>query len=557
MVTNSGNVPLSGITLTDSKLGAIVCPQTSLDAGESMECTAMHITTAADVKAGHITNAATVEGTAPDGKDVDASDTATVTFVPAPAISLAKSADPDTYGKPGQTITYTYVVTNSGNVPLSGITLTDSKLGKIVCPQTALDAGESMECTAMHVTTAADVKAGHITNAATVEGTAPDGKDVDASDTATVTFVPAPGISLAKSADPDTYGKPGQTITYTYVVTNSGNVPLSGITLTDSKLGAIVCPQTSLDAGESMECTAVHVTTAADVKAGHITNAATVEGTAPDGKDVDASDTATVTFIPAPGISLAKTADPDTYGKPGQTITYTYVVTNSGNVPLSGITLSDSKLGAITCPQTSLDAGESMECTAVHVTTAADVKAGHIDNAATVEGTAPDGKDVDGSDTATVTFVPAPGISLAKTADPDSYGKPGQTITYTYVVTNSGNVPLSADHAHRQQARRDRLPADLARRRRVHGVHGDAHHDGRRREGGAHHQRGDGGGDGTRRQGRRRLRHGDGHLRPRARDQPRQDRRPRHVRRGRADDHLHLRRHELGERALVGDHLVG
>ena len=154
MVTNSGNVPLSAITLSDSELGAIVCPTTSLDAGESMECEAMHVTTAADVKAGHITNAATVKGKAPDGKVVDASDTATVTFIPAPGISLAKSAEPATFGKPGQTITYTYVVTNSGNVPLSAITLSDSELGAIVCPTTSLDAGESMECEAMHVTTA-------------------------------------------------------------------------------------------------------------------------------------------------------------------------------------------------------------------------------------------------------------------------------------------------------------------------------------------------------------------------------------------------------------------
>ena len=462
-----------------------------------MTCTATHVTTAADVRALNIDNLATVLGKAPDGKVVDASDTASVTFVAAPGISVAKTADPDTYGGPGQTITYTYVVTNSGNVPLSQITLTDSKLGAIVCPKLSLDAGESMECTAAHVTTAADVKAGHITNAATVEGTAPDGKDVDASDTATVTFVPAPGISLAKTADPDTYGKPGETITYTYVVTNSGNVPLSAITLTDSKLGAIVCPATSLDAGESMECEATHATTVADLKAGHITNAATVEGTAPDGKDVDASDTATVTFVPAPGISLAKTADPDTYGVAGQTITYTYVVTNSGNVPLSGITLTDSKLGAITCPASHLLPGRSMECTAAHVTTAADLKAGHITNAATVKGTAPDGKDVDASDTATVTFVPAPGISLAKTAEPDTYGKPGQTITYTYVVTNSGNVPLSGITLTDSKLGKIVCPADLARCRRVDGVHGDAHHDGRRREGGAHHQRGDGGGDRT------------------------------------------------------------
>ena len=377
------------------------------------------------MQAGQIDNAATVTGKPPTGKPVDWSDTATVTFVPAPGISLAKSAEPVTYGKPGQTITYSYVVTNSGNVPLSGITLTDSKLGAIICPQTALDAGESMMCEATHETTAADVQAGEIDNAATVKGKPPTGKG-GWSDTATVTFVPAPGISLAKSAEPVTYGKPGQTITYTYVVTNSGNVPLSRITLTDSKLGVIICPQTSLDAGESMTCEATHETTAADVQAGQIDNAATVTGQPPTGKPVDWSDTATVTFVPAPGISLAKSAEPVTYGKPGQTITYTYVVTNSGNVPLSRITLTDSKLGAIICPQTSLDAGESMTCEATHETTAADVQAGQIDNAATVTGQPPTGKPVDWSDTATVTFVPAPGISLAKSAEPVTYGKPGR-----------------------------------------------------------------------------------------------------------------------------------
>ena len=40
-----------------------------------------------------------------------------------------------------------------------------------------------------------------------------------------------PGIDVAKSADPATYGAAGQTITYTYKVTNSGRCPLSGVAL--------------------------------------------------------------------------------------------------------------------------------------------------------------------------------------------------------------------------------------------------------------------------------------------------------------------------------------
>ena len=124
-----------------------------------------------------------------------------------------------------------------------------------------------MTCTATHVTTTADVKAGHVDNTATATGQPPTGNPVTDSSSATVTLVQAPGISVAKSAEPVTYGKPGQTITYSYVVSNSGNVPLSGVALSDSKLGTIVCPQISLDVGESMTCTATHVTTAADVQA--------------------------------------------------------------------------------------------------------------------------------------------------------------------------------------------------------------------------------------------------------------------------------------------------
>ena len=61
--------------------------------------------------------------------------------------------------------------------------------------------------------------------------------------TAVVTAVQHPGIALAKSAHPATYDRAGQRITYTYRVTNTGDVTLHGITLTDNKIhGRIACP---------------------------------------------------------------------------------------------------------------------------------------------------------------------------------------------------------------------------------------------------------------------------------------------------------------------------
>jgi hypothetical protein len=63
----------------------------------------------------------------------------------------------------------------------------------------------------------------------------------------------------------------------------------------------------------------------------------------------------------------------------GDTVTWTYVVTNTGNEPVGNIALQDDKEGIVTCPKTSLDIGESMTC--VKTGTA---QAGNYANTATV-----------------------------------------------------------------------------------------------------------------------------------------------------------------------------
>jgi hypothetical protein len=78
-------------------------------------------------------------------------------------------------------------------------------------------------------------------------------------------------------------------ITYTYWVTNAGNVTLHDIMVADNKIpGPVACPTSKLAPGKWMDCHAVHVTTEAEVRAGHICNVATTAGRPPRGSQVKA-----------------------------------------------------------------------------------------------------------------------------------------------------------------------------------------------------------------------------------------------------------------------------
>ncbi len=94
-------------------------------------------------------------------------------------ISLNKTASP-TLINPGQEVSYTYKVTNTGNVDLSDVKVTDDKISSISCPSTALNAGKSMTCTAKQKINA------DTTNTGTVIGKTPVGKEVKDTDKAAV-----------------------------------------------------------------------------------------------------------------------------------------------------------------------------------------------------------------------------------------------------------------------------------------------------------------------------------------------------------------------------------
>ena len=447
IVTNTGNVPLTNVTVTDDQGVTVSCPATTLAVGASMSCAA-----SGTAQAGQYTNVGTVTGTPPTGPDVTDSNPDNY-FGSAPSIDIVKltnGTDNNTPTGPfvtvGSTVTWTYIVTNTGNVPLTNVTVTDDQGVTVSCPQDTLTVGESMTCTA-----SGTAQAGQYTNLGTVTGTPPVGPDVTDSDPDHY-FGSAPSIDIVKLTNgtdndtpPGVYIPVGSTVTWTYQVTNTGNVTLTDVAVTDNKGVAVSCPKTTLAAGESMTCTA-----SGTAQAGQYTNLGTVTGKPPVGNDVTDSNPDNY-FGQAAAISIVKKTNgtnndvaPGPTLAVGSTVTWTYIVTNTGNVPLTNVTVTDNKGVVVSCPKTTLAVGESMTCSG-----SGTAQAGQYMNIGTATGKPPVGNNVTASNPDHY-FGSAPAISIIKKTNgtnndvaPGPTVAVGSTVTWTYTITNTGNVTLS------------------------------------------------------------------------------------------------------------------
>jgi hypothetical protein len=165
----------------------------------------------------------------------------------------------------------------------------------------------------------------------------------------------------------------GTTVTYCYRVTNTGDTHLVNVTVTDNILGAICTIAGPLAPGASTNCTRT-ATISQDT-----TNVGTATGTPsdPQGNPIPGvdkptdSDDATVDVV-RPSILIDKTVSlngqcpgqDSVTVPPGTTVTYCYVVTNTGDTHLSNIQVTDNVLGAI-CTIPLLAPGASQTCTKV------------------------------------------------------------------------------------------------------------------------------------------------------------------------------------------------
>ena len=477
-VSNDGNVGLSTVTVSDplAGLSPLACTPSqpaSLGPNETMACTATLIVTQSHVDSGSIANTASVSAERPGGlpgqpsDDITDTSTVTIDIPPLTIVQLDKTlqanADEDASGdvSVGDTLTYEFAVTNSGNVTLSAIVVDDPQAGPVSCAATSLSPSAATTCTASHVVTVADADGGWIVNTATVTATAPRGEIATDDATAITAVAENPAVSLSKhlesNADEDASGdiSLGDTLTYSFAASNTGDVTLSAVRVVDPLpgLSAITCTPSqpaALAPGEGMTCTATYSVTQSDVDAAQIFNTASVDGLAPSGSLVRASDSEVTPIAQAPALALTKSvignADEDGSGgvSLGDTLTYRFSVTNTGNVMLVGVSVADplpglSGIGCTPSQPASLAIAESMTCTATYTVTQTDVDAGFVTNTATADGATASGATASDTGSTTVLIAnPPTAVDDAATTDED-------TSVVVDVLSNDSDVDGNLD----------------------------------------------------------------------------------------------------------------
>ena len=386
VVTNTGNVTLdptvvdeltnpfgtSGLTLT------LVSGDTDddgrLDVDEVWTYSGSYTVTQDDIDAGgSILNQACIGDVDGNGTvDDDECDDVETPIIQTPDATVEKttSLDPNEVDAPGA-IPYTVVVTNTGNVTLdptvvdeltnpfgtSGLTLT------LVSGDTdddgRLDVDEVWTYSGSYSVTQEDLDAGgNIVNEACIGDIDGNGTvDDDECDDVETPIIQTPDATVEKttSLDPNEVDSDTDVIPYTVVVTNTGNVTLdptvvdeltnpfgtSGLTLTGPT--GDTDDDGFLDVDEVWTYSGSYSVTQEDLDAGgNIVNEACIGDIDLSGA-VDGDECADVTtpIIQAPAHTFTKAFAEDPVGA-GETSSFTLVYTNTGNVTLSDIEITDN-----------------------------------------------------------------------------------------------------------------------------------------------------------------------------------------------------------------------
>ncbi|MDO5334672.1 MAG: hypothetical protein Q4F23_01145, partial [Coriobacteriia bacterium] len=430
-VTNAGNVPYENVKVTDVKTG-LDKTIAELGVGQTREFTTSHVITEADVVAGSYKNVATAKADsitdpktgeekvpAGEASETIGANTNKPIEASAPSIEVSKSSNAaklhdDGLLVEGDVVTYKVTVTNTGNLTLTNVKLTDQLAGaQLANGETdtiaSLAPGASATVKYRYTVTQADVVAGHVHNEATAKADTPDpAKPTVEPKAPGVTDDPTeatkPSLHIDKTDNGASKVPVGGTINYTLTVTNNGNVDLSDVVVTDQLTG-LNHQIGNLAKGASVKVLTSYMVVEGDVVNGFVHNVATGSAKSPDNKDVKVipGEATTTTEDMNAAIELEKTAASGVYGA-GDKITYTITVTNVGNVTITGVQTEDRMTGL--SEQTTLAPGESATYTTDYVVTDADLKAGKIDNTATSKGLDPKGGEVAASDTETVTNDP-------------------------------------------------------------------------------------------------------------------------------------------------------
>jgi uncharacterized repeat protein (TIGR01451 family) len=351
-IRNEGTAAVADVLVLDDLTGNFSLG--TLNPGEEKSVISNYTVKMDDVCRGWVNNSAYAVGTDVCGFSVMAGpEYANVSTGYISSLSVTKVANTTGPVGPGDTILYEITVKNDGNVTLENVIVVDDKLG-IAAPVGPLGPNQYSNITVNYTVTQEDLRLGWVNNTAFANGTDPCGKTVEEHCTETVETIFRAGIDVNKTANIE-FARPGDEITYTIFVRNTGNCNLYNVwaydNLTDREE-----PFGVLGPGEIRSFVTVYRVSEEDA-GNRVTNNVDVNASDPRGKPVYNFSVETVDTKAEIGIDLKKTAD-RTFADVGDLIIYTYRIKNIGNATLYGVNLTDYRLGPIDLDYTTLDPGE-------------------------------------------------------------------------------------------------------------------------------------------------------------------------------------------------------
>ena len=437
-----------------------------------------------------------------------------------PGYDVSKSVD-KTAAQPGDTINYTIKVTNTGLVDLTNVKITDQlpayysnaseqvtapgsvtgsivKDGQITIAKLPVG-GEATIQISYQIKGADQLECGNtiITNKATGTTDQDQTEDKDDNNEVTTTVTndcpePVPGYDVSKTVDKTT-ANPGDTLTYTITARNTGEVDLTNVKITDqlpayysNATEQVNAPSTvtgsivkggqitiaSLPVGSTATITiSYQIKGEADLACGEtvITNKVTSTTDQDQSEDNDDNNqvTTTVNRDCTPGYDVSKSVD-KTIAQPGETITYTITVTNTGKVDLTNVVVTDQlpayysqatdqidapseitgsivKDGKVTIAKLPVGSTATIKVS-YQIKSSADLKCGNTVIKNSVDSTTDQDQTEDKDDNNEVTTIVANnceyGYDLTKTVDKTT-ANPGDTLTYTLTFRNTGRLDLT------------------------------------------------------------------------------------------------------------------
>ncbi|MBE7499193.1 MAG: hypothetical protein HS113_02570 [Verrucomicrobiales bacterium] len=438
-VRNSGNVTLNDVTVVNSQAEpTTVLTVPSLAVGASANFTAS-FTAPAD--ACSVTSTVTANGSdACTGTAVSNSASATCTLVTTPRITVTQNCPPNPSGL-GGVLTYSGVVSNTGNVTLTNVVVTNDRTGGTpVFTVATLAPGASANFTGSYPVPADSACA--ITS--TLTANARDrctGTAVTASATATCPVLGAPNIDVTLAC-PSTPTSLGGLLTFSGTVRNAGNVTVTNVVVrrVAPAPNAVVFTAASLAPGASANFTGSYNVPDTDT----CSTLTSVRATANDqcaGVEVVASASIECPLVTAAGLVVTQICPPNP-GAPGSLVVFEGNVRNTGNVTLTNITVvrSQPAPGAVVFTLASLAPGATAGFSG---SLTAPLDACSVTSALTATGQNQcNGSAVTNLVTTTCPLVTSPQIHVTK-ACPATPVAEGALLVFTGTVTNTGNITLT------------------------------------------------------------------------------------------------------------------